>query len=27
VVDGVSLEQELLDNNLAYEYGGGKKLS
>jgi endonuclease YncB( thermonuclease family) len=27
VVDGVSLEQELLDNELAYEYGGGKKLS
>jgi len=27
VVDGVSLEQELLDNNLAYEYSGGKKLS
>jgi len=25
--DGVSLEQELLDNNLAYEYSGGKKLS
>jgi micrococcal nuclease len=27
VVDGVSLEQELLDNGLAYEYSGGKKLS
>ena len=27
VVDGVSLEQELLDNELAYEYDGGKKLS
>ena len=27
VVDGVSLEQELLDNKLAYEYSGGKKLS
>ena len=27
VVDGVSLEQELLDNQLAYEYSGGKKLS
>ena len=27
VVDGVSLEQELLDNKLAYEYYGGKKLS
>ena len=27
VVDGVSLEKELLDNELAYEYGGGKKLS
>jgi len=26
-VDGVSLEQELLDNKLAYEYSGGKKLS
>jgi endonuclease YncB( thermonuclease family) len=26
VVDGVSLEQELLDNELAYEYDGGKKL-
>ena len=26
VVDGVSLEQELLDNELAYEYSGGKKL-
>ena len=25
--DGVSLEQELLDNELAYEYSGGKKLS
>ena len=27
LVDGVSLEQELLDNKLAYEYDGGKKLS
>jgi endonuclease YncB( thermonuclease family) len=27
VVDGVSLEQELLDNKLAYSYDGGKKLS
>ena len=27
LVDGVSLEEELLDNNLAYEYSGGKKLS
>jgi len=27
LVDGVSLEQKLLDNNLAYEYSGGKKLS
>ena len=27
LVDGVSLEKELLDNNLAYEYSGGKKLS
>jgi endonuclease YncB( thermonuclease family) len=27
MVDGVSLEQELLDNELAYEYDGGKKLS
>jgi len=26
VVDGVSLGQELLDNKLAYEYSGGKKL-
>ena len=26
-VDGVSLEQELLDNKLAYRYDGGKKLS
>jgi hypothetical protein len=26
-VDGVSLEQELLDNELAYRYDGGKKLS
>ena len=26
VVDGVSLEQELLDNELAYRYDGGKKL-
>jgi endonuclease YncB( thermonuclease family) len=27
IVDGVSLEQELLDNELAYKYTGGKKLS
>ena len=27
VVDGVSLEQELLDNELAYHYDGGTKLS
>jgi micrococcal nuclease len=27
LVDGVSLEQGLLDNELAYEYSGGKKLS
>ena len=27
VVDGVSLEQELLDNKLAYRYDGGKKLN
>jgi len=27
VVDGVSLERELLDNELAYEYSGGKKFS
>ncbi len=27
LVDGVSLEQELLDNELAYSYDGGKKLS
>ena len=27
VVDGVSLGQELLDNKLAYEYSGGRKLS
>jgi len=27
VVDGVSLERELLDNELAYSYDGGKKLS
>ena len=27
LVDGVSLEQELLDNELAYEYSGGKKLN
>jgi endonuclease YncB( thermonuclease family) len=27
LVDGVSLEQELLDNELAYEYSGSKKLS
>ena len=26
LVDGVSLEQELLDNELAYGYDGGKKL-
>ena len=26
LVDGVSLEQELLDKELAYEYSGGKKL-
>ena len=26
LVDGVSLEQELLDNKLAYRYDGGKKL-
>jgi len=26
-VDGVSLEQELLDNELAYKYTGGKKSS
>ena len=26
VVDGVSLELELLDNGLAYEYSGGKKV-
>ena len=26
LVDGVSLEQELLDNELAYHYDGGKKL-
>ena len=25
--DGISLEEELLDNKLAYEYSGGKKLS
>jgi len=24
---GVSLEEELLDNKLAYEYSGGRKLS
>ena len=27
LVDGVSLERELLDNKLAYEYYGGKKLN
>ena len=27
MVDGVSLERELLDNKLAYKYSGGKKLS
>jgi len=27
LVDGVSLEKELLDNKLAYEYSGGKKLN
>jgi len=27
VVDGVSLERELLDKELAYEYSGGKKLT
>jgi endonuclease YncB( thermonuclease family) len=27
LIDGVSLEQDLLDNKLAYEYDGGKKLS
>jgi len=27
VVDGVSLEQELIDNELAYRYDGGKKLN
>ena len=27
VVDGVNLEQELLDNKLAYRYDGGKKLN
>ena len=27
LVDDVSLEQELLDNKLAYEYSGGKKLN
>ncbi len=27
IVDGISLEQELLDNDLAYSYYGGKKLS
>jgi micrococcal nuclease len=26
-VDGISLEQELLDNELAYKYSGGKKSS
>jgi micrococcal nuclease len=27
LIDGVSLEQELLDNELAYKYTGGKKTS
>ena len=27
IVDGVSLEQELLENELAYKYSGGKKSS
>ena len=27
IVDGVSLEQELLENELAYKYSGGKKTS
>ena len=27
MVDGVNLEQELLDNELAYKYTGGKKSS
>ena len=27
MLDGVSLEQELLDNGLAYKYNGGKKSS
>ena len=27
LVDGVSLERELLDNKLAYKYTGGKKLN
>ena len=27
MIDGVSLEQELLDNALAYKYTGGKKSS
>ena len=27
MVDGVSLEQELLENELAYKYSGGKKTS
>ena len=27
IVDGVSLDQELLDNELAYKYTGGKKSS
>jgi len=26
-IDGVSLEQELLENKLAYKYSGGKKIS
>ena len=27
LVDGISLERELLDNKLAYRYDGGKKLN
>jgi endonuclease YncB( thermonuclease family) len=27
MIDGISLEQELLDNELAYKYSGGKKSS
>jgi endonuclease YncB( thermonuclease family) len=27
IIDGVSLEQELLENKLAYKYTGGKKSS